>query len=99
MATAKRTTKKPTVKRAPAKSASTTKVTHRAAPKHEEMRSFHRAEPEAFFTFRINRQTLYWTVIGLAVLVIGVWVLSINIQVNDIYDQVDTRSQSTLYED
>jgi len=69
-------------------------VTHKAAPKQAEMRSFHRAKAEAFFTFRITNQTLYWTILCALVLALGVWVLSINIQVQNIYDQIDAQNQT-----
>ncbi|MEO5949807.1 MAG: hypothetical protein ABIP74_05365 [Candidatus Saccharimonas sp.] len=97
MATAKKTAKRPTVKRAPAKSTSTTRVTTRKATADElEMRSFRRARTEAFFTFRITRQTFYWGIICAAVLALGIWVLSINIQVQSLYDQIDAQNQSIL---
>lgn len=94
MATATKSSKKPAVKRAPSKAASGTKVTLRSAPRQPEMRSFQRAMASPFFTFRITRQTLYWTLISLSVLTLGVWVLSINIQVNDIYDQIDATNRT-----
>ena len=97
MATAKKSAKKPIVKRAPSKSASATKVTTRKATSDEmEMRSFRRAKAEAFFTFRITRQTLYWSILCAAVLALGIWVMSINIQVQNIYDQIDAQNQSIL---
>lgn len=101
MATAKKAThkapaKKATTKRAPAKaSASTTKVVHKPAPKQAEMKSFKRAKsPTPFFTFELTRQTLYWAILCGIVLALGVWVMSINIQVNKIYDQIDSADRT-----
>lgn len=94
MATAKKTTKKTTVKRAPAKVAPKTKVTRKAAPKQAELKSFHRAPaPTPFFTFELTKQTLYWAILCGIVLALGVWVMSINIQVQKIYDQIDMTNQ------
>ena len=93
MATTKKTTKKPTVKRAPAKSAA--KTTVRRAPNPlsnvKDMRSFKPAQPaEPFLTFRITHQTVYWSALAILVLLLGIWVVNINDRVQRIYDQVDS---------
>ena len=93
MATAKKSSKKPAVKRAPSKAASTTKVTRKVAPK-EEMRSFRATRPSQFFTFRVTKQTLYWSLLCAIVFALGVWVLSISVQVNNIYDQIDATNRT-----
>lgn len=100
MATAKKTShkapaKKTTTKRAPAKTSASTKVVHKHAPKQPEMKSFKRAKsPTPFFTFELTRQTLYWALLSGIVLAMGVWVMSINIEVNKIYDQIDSTSET-----
>jgi hypothetical protein len=95
MATAKKTTKHTTVKRAPAKTTSTTKVTRKSAPQYAEMKSFHRAKnPDPFFTFKITKQTLYWGILCAVVLALGLWVMNINDQVQKIYDQIDATNRS-----
>lgn len=107
MATAKKTSaktmkkpaaKKPVVKHAPAKATSVTKVTKVAAkPKAKAMQSFrlHRTSREAFFTFRITHQTLYWLILAGIVLMLGVWVTSISIKVQHIYDQIDATNTAS----
>lgn len=93
MATAKKSSKKPAVKRAPAKTSTGTKVTHRVV-KEPELRSFRRAKTPAFFTFKITRQTFYWSILCAIVFALGVWILSINVQVNNIYDQIDATNRT-----
>lgn len=89
-------TKKPatktTVKRAPAKTVSKTSVKRvsRSAARAQAAKSFRVAEPEQpFMTFRVTRQTIYWTILAIAVLLLGLWVIDINDRVQMIYDQVD----------
>lgn len=100
MATAKKSspkTTKPAVKRAPAKARATTKVTKKSsAAQSKSLRSFrpHRTSREAFFTFRVTRQTLYWLILTGIVLLLGIWVMSISIKVQQIYDQIDASNES-----
>lgn len=86
--------KKVTMKRAAAKPASKTTVRTKKslAP---EMRSFRAAAPsEPFFTFRITHQTFYWLILAIIVVGLAAWVMSISIQVQHIYDQIDATNQS-----
>ena len=46
-----------------------------------------------FFTFELTKQTLYWAILCAIVLALGVWVMSLNIQVQKIYDQIDATNQ------
>ena len=95
MATAKKPVKKTSVKRAPVKATSATKVTHKSSKAAPAMRSFHVAKaPRSFFTFELTEQTAYWAILCAVVLAFGVWVLSINIQIQAIYDQIDSSYQS-----
>ena len=56
-------------------------------------RSFVRSsETEPFFTFRATHQTVYWIIICLLVLAIGVWVLHLTLRVNDLYNNVQVRN-------
>lgn len=94
MATTKKPAKKLTANRAPAKAASKTKVTRKVAPKNSDMKSFHRSPaPTPFFTFQLTKQTLYWGILCGIVLALGVWVMSLNVQVQKIYDQIDATNQ------
>lgn len=99
MATAKKATKKPVVKRAPAKSSARTTVRRKPNPLSNvnSMRSFHASPaPEPFFTFRITHQTVYWSALAILVLLLGLWVININDRVQYIYDQVDLLNASSV---
>lgn len=72
MATAK---KKPAAKR-----------TKRATPVQ---RSFVRSkETQPFMSFRLTHQTVYWLIIGMLVLALGAWIVSLNVRLQGLYDQV-----------
>lgn len=61
------------------------------------MRSFALARPtEPFFTFRITHQTLYWTILSVLVLALGLWVITINDRVQHIYDQIDASNAAMV---
>ena len=87
------TTKKPTRKKAPAK-----KTTHRKATKAgQKVHSFRvTRDYTPFFTFRISHQTFYWLILAAIVVGLAAWVLSISIQVQHIYDQIDATNQTML---
>lgn len=46
-------------------------------------------EETAFFTFRITRQTLYWLMLGAVVLLFTVWLMQLQSDIQDLYDQID----------
>jgi len=86
MATKKAAPKKTAAKRTHSKTKSTT------------VRSFHVAPRDRpFWTFLFTTQSFYWVLIGAAVLAVGIYVASLQIRINSLYDQVDTNSvQSKL---
>lgn len=90
-------TKKTASKTAPKKkpTSRTTKTTKKSPKKPVEQRSF-RSYPEdtPFFTLRFTRQSLYWLVLSLVVLGMGIWVLYLNVKVQDIYDRIDMANAS-----
>lgn len=95
MATTKKSTKrstekKPAVKRAPAKS-SVSKATHHSV-KNAQSRS---TKKENFMTFRITHEACYWLIFGAAVILLALWVLSVNIKLNNVYDQIDQMNDNT----
>ena len=84
------TAKKATTKKAPARPAAKTRVKHISKPKAPAMQSFKPvAATEPFFTFRITRQTVYWSILSILVLALGIWVTNINMKVQEIYDSID----------
>ncbi len=95
MATAKKPTKKTAVKRAPAKAASKTAVRRVARPAANKVQSFQVSKPtESFFTVRITHQTIYWALLAIIVLALGLWVIDINDRVQRMYDQIDSLNQT-----
>jgi hypothetical protein len=45
-------------------------------------------QQESFFTFRWSIETVYWLILSLLVLALGVWVMQLTIQTQAIYDQI-----------
>lgn len=43
---------------------------------------------ESFLTFKPTIQTAYWLILSLLVLGLGVWVLQLTIQTQNIYDKI-----------
>jgi hypothetical protein len=85
------TKKKPVAKKTVVKAKSTvTKAPAKKAPKVSEPRSFRQtAEPTPFLTFKPTIQSVYWLVLGIVVVALGAWVMYLNVQVQEIYDQID----------
>jgi hypothetical protein len=93
--------KKTTTKKSPAKKEATRKTatTKASGPKlvrmakRPQMESFRLARPQSpFLTIAITRQTLYWAIIAAAVLGLGMWIIYLQNQVNQIYDAIDASS-------
>lgn len=98
MATAKKVTKKTTAKRAPSRPAAKTTVRTvvKPASNNRSVRSFRVARPnEPFFTFRITHQTVYWAILAIIILALGLWVIDINDRVQRIYDQIDSINETS----
>jgi hypothetical protein len=56
-------------------------------------RSFVRSkETMPFMTFKATHQTAYWLIICLLVLAIGVWVISLTVHVQSLYDNMQQQS-------
>jgi hypothetical protein len=94
-------TKKTAAKKAPAKKATTkkaapsrAKTTRVKAAKTNEMESFKLTRSTTpFLTIAITRQTLYWSIIALAVFILGLWTIHLQNKVNEIYDEIDANQQ------
>lgn len=87
---AKTPAKKPS-KKAPARPAAT-KV-RRTTAKSQSPQSFRVArEDRPFFSIKPNVQTLYWAILSFAVLALGLWVLNVNLQVQNLYNELDAQS-------
>jgi hypothetical protein len=42
-----------------------------------------------FLTLKFTQQSVYWLILGGLVLALGIWVLSINIRLQNLYDTID----------
>lgn len=47
------------------------------------------SDSPSFFTLRITQQSIYWLILCLFILGLGVWVLTLNMKVQKIYDHAD----------
>ncbi len=91
MATQKSPVKKTTARTkkaaAPRKRATTVR---RTTTKSAAMQSFRVAkQSKPFFSLKPDIQTVYWTILAVCVLSLGLWVIDINNKVMRIYDQID----------
>ena len=94
MATKKTTTKKaPATKKPSTARKSTTRKSGSAKAKAplRKLAAQIRLQPEesAFLTFRITRQTLYWLLLGVVVLIFTFWLTRLQSDIQDLYDQID----------
>lgn len=85
-----KTTKKTSPKKTTRKSSAPTSV-------HMETLKMSK-ETTPFLTIAITRQTLYWLIISAMVLALGLWVINIQIKVNELYDSIEisTREAFTI---
>jgi hypothetical protein len=100
MATPAKNAKKPAIKTtakktvAPRKTSSKTVKTTVKAPSKKQREIEHRSfrpskENTPFMTFQFTKQSLYWLILSVLVLGLGAWVMYLNIQIQNIYDQVE----------
>jgi cell division protein FtsL len=49
-------------------------------------------------TFRVTRQTVYWLVLSLVIILFTLWLTRLQADIQDLYDQIDanTAEMSTL---
>jgi len=75
-----------------------TKVTRAKAPKVEPIRSFKRYnDPTPFMTWKATHQTAYWILIGALIVGLCVWVITLTVRVQNLYDQVQQNSETNSY--
>lgn len=85
--------KKPVTKKAVAKKPATKKSVATKSTKNASMQSFKVSTPEtSFFTFKLTQQTLYWLILSVIVLILGVWVLRLESEVQGIYDSIEANN-------
>lgn len=99
MATKKKlTTAKTSVKKKPTTARKAT--VNKKAAKRSVLTKHIGLQPEEteFMTFRITRQTLYWIVLGVVVIMFTLWLTQLQADIQDLYNQIDatTAESNTL---
>lgn len=91
MATTKKTpAKKVAPKKAqPKKSAkkSTAKFTKQ---QEAEFKSFHMSRNQPFFSTHITRQTVYWSILLIVILITQIWILNVQLDVIKVLDSINS---------
>ena len=94
---ATKSTKAKTVaaKKAPVKKAAVKKSSaKRSSAKTAQMRSFHISRDDrAFTSLQITRQTVYWLILAIFIIVVQLWVLKLQIEVATLVDSQQTQLQ------
>lgn len=86
-----------TTKNATTKRRAGSKAVSPRKPKNTKSKSFRVSkEKSPFMTFRITNQTLYWLVLGVVVIAFTAWIMKLQYDIQAIYDNIDSTSQSTL---
>lgn len=97
--TKKSTAKKPVAKKAPVKKAPVKKAAAKKAPARKKtvsasakMESFklYRESPSEFRSFRVTRQTIYWTILLAFIMVTQLWILKIQLDIAEITNALTT---------
>lgn len=72
------------------------KPAKRSLKKSETMKSFVLAKnPPSFFKFQLTHQTVYWTLLSLLILGLGIWVITLNVRVQQLYDYIELTDAGT----
>ena len=86
-------TKKKPVKKTPVKKAAPKKVAaKKSAPRKTSAASA--SSTSDFMQTKFTEQTVYWLIIGVAVIALAAWVLSLQVQLNEMYDEIDATTTS-----
>lgn len=84
MATTNKTSAKTAKKATKAPAKKTSKKTVKAQVSFRPER-----EQVPFFTFRITRQSIYWAILSIFILCLGLWVVKLHIEVQDILNKIE----------
>lgn len=86
-------TKKKLVKKTSAKKVAPKKPVAKKSPAHKSSAASARSNSE-FMQPKFTEQTVYWLIIGVAVIALAAWVLSLQVQLNEMYDEIDAAASS-----
>ena len=94
MATKKTTTKKAPVKKKPVTKTTVSKRSSVAKSNSSRVLAI-QPEQEDFMTFRVNRETVYWAVLGAVVILFAVWIMQLQADIQSLYDDIDANSAAS----
>lgn len=97
--TSKKTTAAASTKKA-AKPAKTKRPVNSAAkaktkPKAAAKSTVRESRTKDFMVVQFTRDTLYWLIFGVVTIVFVIWVMSLQHQINDLYDQIEVSQTSS----
>lgn len=73
------------------------KRTVKTTKKAPEMKSFRVAkESTPFLTFRLTKQTIYWLILSAVVVAFTLWLLKLQSDIQDIYNNIDANSSAAI---
>lgn len=68
----------------------TTKKRSNSKAKPHRMRTLRLSPEESpFMTYKLTHQTVYWLALCLLILALGIWVITLSVKVQSLYDRVD----------
>lgn len=88
-------TKKTTSKKAPTKKATSVRVKKSAKPAGIRAHIGLQPEEQEFMTFRLTKQTVYWLILGVVVVLFAGWTMMLQADIQSLYDQIDEISAAT----
>lgn len=79
-----------------AKAKTATKKSSAVKSKSPQMRSLKLSREELpFFHFHPTQQSIYWIILCFLVLGLGIWVLTLTVKLQSLYDEVEINSSQT----
>lgn len=88
------TARKPAAKAAPKAAPKAARKSTAKKQKAAVVQSFRPSyESTPFMTFKFTTQSIYWLILSGLVLALGGWVMYLNVQIQEIYDQVELNTQ------
>jgi hypothetical protein len=86
---------------ATAKKKTTAKTTRKAkTTAQKSVKSFRVAKPASpFFHFDFTIQTVYWLILGALFISVALWIASLNLRIQSLYDQIDQTNEMIIMPD
>lgn len=87
-------------KKAPVKKKTTSKATKKKStatfkePKYETLKLTKKDVP--FFGTRLTLQTLYWTIVSILILILGLWIITLQYNVQSLYQELEVERANDL---